>query len=76
MPFDAPLSQTPDILLKAKPLLASVGANNRSSVLKDLDQVASLAHALCQARSGAEPLPFADDLDLEGRSFFVTMSIT
>lgn len=58
-----------DILLQVKPHLATVGTSNRSRVLEDLDQVASLAHVLCQARNGAEPLPFADDLDLEGSPF-------
>ena len=67
-----PLIPTADLLLQAKPLLASVGVSNRTRVLEDLDRVASLAHALCQARNEAEPLPFADDLDLEGRYFFVT----
>lgn len=75
-PSILPLSRNPGKLLQVKPLLASVGADNRSRVLEDLDQVASLAQALSQARNGAEPLPFADDLDLEGRSFFVTESMT
>lgn len=62
------LSRIADILLQVKPHLAAVGASNRSRVLEDLGQVASLAHALCQAQNDAGSLPFADDLDLEGSS--------
>ena len=57
------------ILLQVKPHLAAVGASNRSRILEDLGQVASLAHALSQVQNDVESLPFADDLDLEGSSF-------
>jgi hypothetical protein len=66
------LTRIAAILLQVKPHLAAVGPNNRSRVLEDLDQVASLAYALCQARNATESLPFADDLDLEGGPFFAT----
>lgn len=68
------LSRIPAILLQVKPHLAAVGASNRSRVLEDLVQVASLAYELSQAQNDAESLPFADDLDLEGSSFFTMES--
>ncbi len=68
------LSRIAAILLQVKPHLAAVGASNRSRILEDLGQVASLAHALSQVQNDAESLPFADDLDLEGSSFFAIES--
>ena len=74
LPSILSLSRIPAILFQVKPHLAAVGVSNRSRVLEDLGQVASLAHALSQAQDDAESLPFADDLDLEGSSFFAIES--
>lgn len=74
LPSILSLSRILAILLQVKPHLAAVGASNRSRVLEDLGKVASLAYALSQAQNDAKSLPFADDLDLEGSSFFAIES--